>query len=38
MAEVEYSSVAKLPVETIWEFVQEMDNWAPSWHARSSSA
>jgi carbon monoxide dehydrogenase subunit G len=28
MAEVEYSSVAKLPVETIWEFVQEMDNWA----------
>jgi carbon monoxide dehydrogenase subunit G len=29
MAEVEYSSVARLPVETIWEFVQEMDNWAP---------
>jgi carbon monoxide dehydrogenase subunit G len=29
MAETEYSTTAKLPVETIWEFVQEMDNWAP---------
>ena len=28
MAEVEYSTVANLPVETIWDFVQEMDNWA----------
>jgi len=27
--EVEYSTTAKLPVETIWEFVREMDNWAP---------
>jgi carbon monoxide dehydrogenase subunit G len=26
--EVEYSTTAKLPVQTIWEFVQEMDNWA----------
>jgi carbon monoxide dehydrogenase subunit G len=26
--EVEYSTTAKLPVETIWEFVREMDNWA----------
>ena len=29
MAEVEYATTAKLPVETIWEFVREMDNWAP---------
>jgi carbon monoxide dehydrogenase subunit G len=28
VAEVEYSVVAGLPVETIWDFVQEMDNWA----------
>lgn len=28
MAETEYSTTAKLPVETIWEFVKEMDNWA----------
>jgi carbon monoxide dehydrogenase subunit G len=26
--EVEYATTAKLPVETIWEFVHEMDNWA----------
>ena len=29
MPEVEYSTTARLPVGTIWEFVQEMDNWAP---------
>jgi len=28
MAETEYSTTAKLPVETIWDFVKEMDNWA----------
>ncbi len=28
MAEVLYSTTARLPIETIWEFVQEMDNWA----------
>ena len=28
MAEVEYSTTAKLPVETIWDFVREIDNWA----------
>jgi carbon monoxide dehydrogenase subunit G len=26
--EVEYSTTAKLPVEVVWDFVQEMDNWA----------
>jgi carbon monoxide dehydrogenase subunit G len=26
--EVEYATTAKLPVETIWEFVHEMDTWA----------
>jgi carbon monoxide dehydrogenase subunit G len=29
VAEAEYSTTAKLPVETIWEYVREMDNWAP---------
>lgn len=29
MAETEYTTTARLPVETIWNFVQEMDNWAP---------
>ncbi len=29
MAEVEYATTAKLPIETIWEFVREMDHWAP---------
>jgi carbon monoxide dehydrogenase subunit G len=29
VAEVEYATTAKLPVQTIWEFVCEMDNWAP---------
>jgi carbon monoxide dehydrogenase subunit G len=28
MPEVEYSTTAQLPVGTIWEFVEEMDNWA----------
>ena len=28
MPEVEYATTAKLPVEVIWDFVQEMDNWA----------
>ena len=28
MAEAEYSTTAKLPVGTIWEFVKDMDNWA----------
>lgn len=28
MAEVEYTTTAELPVEVIWEFVKEMDNWA----------
>jgi carbon monoxide dehydrogenase subunit G len=26
--EVEYATTARLPVQTVWEFVQEMDNWA----------
>lgn len=28
MAEVEYTTTAKLPVQTIWDFVEDMDNWA----------
>ena len=28
MAEIEYSTSARLPVESIWDFVQDMDNWA----------
>ena len=28
MAETEYTTTARLPVETIWEFIEEMDNWA----------
>lgn len=28
MPAAEYSTTAKLPVETIWGFVKEMDNWA----------
>ena len=28
MPEVEYATTARLPVQTIWEFVEEMDNWA----------
>jgi carbon monoxide dehydrogenase subunit G len=26
--EVEFATTTKLPLETVWEFVQEMDNWA----------
>ena len=29
MAEAEYSTTAKLPVQAIWEFVRDMDHWAP---------
>ncbi len=29
MAETEYSTTARLSVDTIWDFVKEMDNWAP---------
>ena len=28
MAETEYSTTANLPVEEIWSFVRDMDNWA----------
>ena len=28
MAETEFSTTAKLPVETVWDFVRDMDNWA----------
>lgn len=28
MAVAEYSTSTKLPIETIWDFVKEMDNWA----------
>ncbi len=28
MAEAEYTTTATLPIETIWDFVSEMDNWA----------
>ena len=28
MPEAEFTTTAKLPVETIWDFVKEMDNWA----------
>jgi len=27
--EAEYSTAVKLPVQLIWDYVQEMDNWAP---------
>jgi carbon monoxide dehydrogenase subunit G len=27
--ETEYSTTARLPLVTIWDFVSEMDNWAP---------
>ena len=29
MAEVEYSVITRLPVDAVWDFVKEMDNWAP---------
>jgi len=28
VAEAEYATTARLPVDIIWDFVQEMDNWA----------
>lgn len=28
MAEAEYTTTAKLPIETIWEFVKDVDHWA----------
>lgn len=28
MAEVEHATTARLPVETIWDFVRDMDHWA----------
>ncbi len=28
MAEVEYTASAKLPIQAIWDFVREIDNWA----------
>jgi carbon monoxide dehydrogenase subunit G len=28
LAEAEYTTTAKLPVDRIWSFVEEMDNWA----------
>ena len=29
MPEAEYNTTARLPVQVIWDFVREMDNWAP---------
>lgn len=29
MAEVEYTTTADLPIDAIWEFVRDMDRWAP---------
>ncbi|MGH0037401.1 MAG: CoxG family protein [Myxococcota bacterium] len=29
MPEVEYTTTAKLPVDAIWDFVKDMENWAP---------
>jgi carbon monoxide dehydrogenase subunit G len=29
VAETEYSTTSRLPVSAIWDFVKEMDNWAP---------
>lgn len=29
MPEVEYTTTVNLPPETIWEFVKDMNNWAP---------
>lgn len=28
MADVEYSTTAELPIDLIWRFVEDMDNWA----------
>lgn len=29
MPEVEYTTVVNLPPETVWDFVKDMNNWAP---------
>ena len=29
MPEAEYATTSRLPVETIWAFVEDMDRWAP---------
>src|SRR6476646_8190190 len=29
MPEVEYATTIPLPPETVWEFVKDMNNWAP---------
>lgn len=29
MPEAEYSTTARLPVQVIWDYVREMDNWGP---------
>jgi len=29
LPEAEYNTTARLPVQVIWDFVREMDNWAP---------
>lgn len=29
MPEASYSTTARLPVQAIWDYVREMDNWAP---------
>ena len=29
MAATEYATTTKLPITDIWDFVQDMDNWAP---------
>jgi carbon monoxide dehydrogenase subunit G len=29
VAEAEYTTSARLPIEAIWEFVREIDHWAP---------
>jgi carbon monoxide dehydrogenase subunit G len=29
VAEAEYTTTARLPIDAIWEFVREMDHWAP---------
>ena len=29
MPEAEYATTSRLPIEAIWEFVRDMDGWAP---------
>jgi carbon monoxide dehydrogenase subunit G len=29
MPEVAYTTTMSLPVETVWDFVKDMNNWAP---------